>query len=107
MPSHDAQAAGLAFGLDKGAQRGAQRSRRQRRGDHHHGQRQGWLPQFNFITKMPKPTNSSHLHQGGQHLSEDGAEQVGAFAGGGGQQAAQGAFLAFVGEHFRDGRSAG
>ena len=62
----------------------------------------GWLPQLSFITKMPKRINKSICTRAVSHLAKDRAEQIGAFAGGGGQQPAQGALLPFVGEHGRD-----
>ena len=70
--------------------------------DHHHRQRERLAAPVQFHHEDAENDQQQHLHQGGHHLSKDRAEQVGAFAGGGGQQAAQGAFLAFVGEHGRD-----
>ena len=101
-PQHDAQAVGLALGLDEGAQRGAQRGRRQRGRDQHERQRRPATAPVQLHHHDPETHQQEHLHQGGRHLAGDGAEQVGGFARGGGQQPAQGALLALVGEHGRD-----
>ena len=100
--SHEAQAVGLAFRLDKGAEGGAQRRRRQRGADHHYRQRKWLAAPVEFHHVNAEKDQQQHLHQGGQHLAKNRAEQVCAFMGGCGQQAPKCALLPFESEHARD-----
>ena len=59
----------------------------------------GRLPQCTLSHQGAEEDEDGELKQSGEYLPEDSAEEVGGLSRGGGEEAAQGALLAFVGKH--------